>query len=59
MRKKKIYSLYKGDVELAFGTVDEIAKKMGVSRKTIKFYTTKTYKNRRKNSKNARMMVEV
>ena len=28
--KKVYYSLYKGDIELAFGTKEEIAKKMNV-----------------------------
>lgn len=57
MKKKKYYSLYKGDEELAFGTIGEIAKKLGVKKRTIYFYTTPTYKKRRSNSKNARIMV--
>lgn len=57
MKKKRYYSLYKGDEELAFGTIEEIAKKLGVQKRTIYFYTTPTYKKRRANSKNARIMV--
>ena len=47
--KKKQYSMYKGDKEIAFGTIEEIAKKLNISVKTVKFYGTPTYKKRNKN----------
>ena len=53
----KIYALYKGDELLATGTIVQIAYKMGVSIKTIKFYGTPTYKKR--NKKNFRELVEI
>ena len=55
----KIYALYKGDKLLADGTLLQIAHKMGVKLKTIKFYKTPTYLKRRKNSKNFRELVEL
>lgn len=58
-RKKKVYSLYKGDNEIAFGIVKEIANKIGVKEKTILFYTTPTYKKRVLKSKNRRELVVV
>lgn len=45
-KRSKVYSLYKGDKELAFGRIDEIAKKMNISEKTVTFYSSPTYKNR-------------
>lgn len=55
----KIYALYKGDKLLADGTLLQIAYKMGVKLKTIKFYKTPTYLKRRKNSKNFRELIEL
>lgn len=53
----KIYALYKGDKLLADGTLLQIAHKMGVKLKTIKFYKTPTYLKRRSKSKNFRELV--
>ena len=55
----KEYSLYKGDKELAFGTIREIAKKMGVKYRTIYFYTTPTYKKRCGNNPNRRTLIRI
>lgn len=55
----KEYALYKGDEILAIGTIEEIAKKMKVDYRTIKFYTTKTWKKRSKRSFKRRTMVEL
>lgn len=44
-RKKKNYSLYKGDEEIAFGTIEEIAKKLGIREKTVYFYKSNYYRN--------------
>lgn len=42
----KYYSLYKGDKEIAFGSLKEIAVQLGVEQRTISFYKTPTYKKR-------------
>ena len=57
MENKKNYSLYKGEKELAFGTLKEIAKKMNVGIKTIYFYKTPTYAKRVKKGKNRRVLI--
>ena len=56
--KKVYYSLYKGDIELAFGTKEEIAKKMNVKKRTLDFYRTPTYQNRG-SGKSRRYLVKV
>lgn len=53
------YSLYKDDKEIAFGTTKEIAKQLGVSVRTIKFYQTPAYIKRCKGSKNRRVLIKV
>lgn len=57
----KEYALYKGDECLAIGTIKEIAEKMDVKYRTIKFYTTPSYKRRckRRKAKNFREMVKL
>lgn len=39
----KEYALYKGDEFITIGTIDEIAERMGVKKKTIAHYKTPTY----------------
>lgn len=34
----KEYALYKGEDILAFGTIDEIAQKLGVKKETVAYY---------------------
>lgn len=46
MRKKKIYTLYKGDEWLTDGTKDELAEYLNVKIKTIDFYSTRRWKER-------------
>lgn len=55
----KIYALYKGEELIATGTMLQIAYKTGVKLRTIQFYKTPTYKNRRKKGKNFRELVEI
>lgn len=43
---KGIYALYKGDRFICMGTVEEIAEKMGVSIRTIRFYASPVYQRR-------------
>lgn len=59
MRKEKCYAVYKGDTFLCLGTAEECAKKLGVKRETIKFWTTKSYKKREQSLKNAKIAIVV
>lgn len=43
---RKEYALYKGEECLAIGTVDQIAEKLNIKRKTIYFYSMPAYKKR-------------
>ena len=54
----KQYAMYKGDDCIAIGTIEELAKKLNIKVKTIKFYLTPTYKKRVKGSKNRRELIE-
>ena len=53
----KIYALYKGEELLATGAIIQIAYKLGVKPRTIKFYGTPTYQKR--TIKNYRELVEL
>lgn len=44
----KMYALYHGDNILTIGTIKELAKYLNVKDRTIKFYSTPTYKKRAK-----------
>ncbi len=52
----KQYTLYKGDMIIAEGTVKEIAQQTGLAVKTIKFYARPTYE-RRCNGNNHKVLV--
>lgn len=52
-----MYSVYKGDKEIAFGTLEEIASKLKIKVDSVKFYATPTWINR--TSDNARRLVKV
>lgn len=45
--RKNIYALYDGERNVCDGTVDEIARKVGVKRKTVAFYLSPSYRKRR------------
>lgn len=45
------YAVYKGDDFVTIGTVYEIAKELGVSVQTAKFYTYPAYKKRNKKNR--------
>lgn len=49
MRKEVMYALYYGDELLTVGTKKELAKYLGVTVRTISFYSTPTHKRRNKN----------
>ena len=53
----KMYALYHGDEILAIGTIKELAKYLGVRERTIKFYSTPTYKKRVKD--NAYLVIRI
>lgn len=42
----KTYALYRGDEFLAVGTVRELAKMHGVREKTIRFFASRSHKER-------------
>ena len=44
----KMYALYHGDNILTIGTIKELAKYLNVKDRTIKFYSTPTYRKRSK-----------
>ncbi|ARK26144.1 hypothetical protein SporoP37_02075 [Sporosarcina sp. P37] len=46
VRNNRECAIYKGEELLADGTVDEVADQLGISRETVIFYGTNTYKNR-------------
>lgn len=52
----KQYTLYKGDMIIAEGTVKEIAKQTGLAVNTIRFYASPTYEKMRKGN-NHKMLV--
>lgn len=41
-----MYSVYKGDKEIAFGTIEEIATKLKIKPESVLFYGTPTYMKR-------------
>lgn len=45
------YSVYKKETIIAFGTLEEISRKLGIKPKTLLFYGTPTYKKRTKDGK--------
>lgn len=53
----KYYALYKGEKLLCSGTKVQIANKMGVKLRTIKFYKTPT--NLKRNKNNRRLLIEI
>lgn len=61
-RNKMIYALYKGDNFIDMGTADELANKLDVRSKTIKYLASPANLRRienRNNSKNAMITVRV
>lgn len=47
----KEFALYKGEEFITVGTIEEIAKTEGVKKETIKFYGTRSYRDRLENRK--------
>lgn len=57
-RLKSEYALYKGDVLLDIGTLDELQEKYKVKRETLYFYQTPAHKRREKKG-NLRVLVKL
>lgn len=53
------YAIYKGDTYLFGGTIKDLAKYLGVSERTIRFYTTPVYRKRTKDSNNRYIVIKV
>lgn len=53
--------MYKGDEQVAFGTREEICKKMNIKRKTFEYYRSNAYSERIKNRNetNARRIIRI
>ena len=56
MRSDYMYSVYKGDKEIAFGTIEEIAIQLNVKEDTVRFYGRPVYL--RRTSERARRLVK-
>ena len=54
---KRIYALYKGETNLADGTILEIAERTGKSIASIRYMTFPIYNKRANNSENRLIMV--
>lgn len=46
MRKPKDYALYKGDEFIDLGTIEEMSKRLGIAKNTLRFYSTTAYYKR-------------
>lgn len=55
----KEYGVYKGDILLCVGTIEECSVYMGVKKKTVKFYTTVSYRRRLEKRKRSNKAIEV
>ena len=45
-QKNRVFALYKGELNVCDGTVEEIAEQTGVSVGTIRFYASSAYRRR-------------
>lgn len=61
MKRQKEYALYKGDTCLAIGTIEELAKKFNVQKKTLHFYKAPAHLKRAQKSRkgNYRVLVDI
>ena len=57
MKNKKVDAIYKGDKFIDLGTMDELANKLNVKKRTIQFYAAPTYAKR--NHKNNYVVIKV
>ena len=53
------YALYKGDDILAIGTVEEIAKEMGIKPATVRYYNSQAYRRRLEKQKRTENSVRI
>lgn len=54
-----MYALYKGDEFIDLGTIKELAKKLNVKPKTIRFYGTPSYQKRIKNYSERLILIKI
>ena len=52
--KAKIFALYRGDTNICDGTINQIAKYMNISPKTVSHYRTPAYERKAAKAKNPR-----
>lgn len=50
------YALYKGEKFITCGTIKQISRELGITEQTVRFYGTKTSKNR---YPNGRVLVKI
>lgn len=52
----KTYAIYKKETCLAIGTIPEIAKVLGIKKKSVRFYGSPSYKKRTSEEKGLRLV---
>ena len=57
--KKQEYALYKGDEFIDLGTVTELAKRNGLSERTINFYSSPAYLKRIKKKDKCLIVIKI
>ena len=58
-RKKQEYALYKGDEFIDLGTIEEIAKRLKVAPKTVRYFSTPAYKRKGKDDTNRKVLIRL
>ena len=59
VKEPAIYAVYDGDTFLTMGTADQLAVELNVKRRTIIWLASATYKNRKKDGENGRILIRV
>lgn len=59
MKQLKQYALYKGDAYLYGGTIKELSEYLGVSERTIRYYSYPVNKRRKKNKRDYYLVIKV
>lgn len=58
-RKKQEYALYKGDEFIDLGTIEEIAKRLKVAPRTVRYFSTSAYKRKGKDDTNRKVLIRI
>lgn len=58
---RTVYALYKGDTFRDLGTLNELAERVGITRETMKYYTSKAYQRKleRRNTVNSTIVIKI